>query len=69
MQQKAAHGHIENGIHLDWEPVQAWLEEVFTKERLAEIGLTAVTLGILGWLLFVFYKAMENYQVVGSGFF
>ena len=69
MQQRAANGHIENGIQIDWEPVQARLEEVFTKERLTEIGLTVATLGIIGWLLFVFHKAMQNYEVMGPGFF
>ena len=69
MQHSAVNDYIGNEIHIDRESVQAWLEKIFTKERLTGIGLTVATLGITGWLLFALDEAMQNYQVVGPGFF
>ena len=69
MQHRAASGHVDHGFHIDWESVCSWVERARKEERLAEIGLAAAFLTILGWSVFAFQKALQNYQVVESSFF
>ena len=69
MQHGTAPGHMDQGIHVDWESVRTWAEKILRERKLAEIGLTAATLSILGWAVLAFHKALQNYQVVGTTFF
>ncbi len=69
MQHRTVPGHMDHGIYIDLEPVRSWVEKVVESGRLTEICLTAATLTILGWSVFAFHKALQNYQVVGPSFF
>ncbi len=69
MQQRTAQGHMDQGVQIEWEAVQSWLEKATVRETLAEVGLAAATLTVLGWTVFAFYKALQSYQMVGTGLF
>ena len=64
MQHRTVPAHMDHGIHIDLEPVQSRVQKAVKQGWVAEIILTAATLAILGWLVFVFHKALLNYQVV-----
>ena len=65
MQHGTAPEHMDNGMSVDWESTRAWVHKATKEGLLAEIGVTAATLTILGWSVFALCKALENYQIVG----
>jgi hypothetical protein len=69
MQHRTASGHLDNEIHIDWESARSWIERARKEGILAEIGVGAAFLAILGWTVFAIIKAVQGYQVVGPGFF
>ena len=69
MQQRTAPRHMDNEIHIDLESARLWVERAGEEGKLAEIGVAAAFLALLGWTLFAIIKAVQGYQVVGPGFF
>ena len=69
MQQNTAQGHVDHGVHIDWEPVDSLVEKAEKEGWIAEIGVTAATLAVFGWIVFAIHKAMQNYEMVGPTFF
>ena len=59
--------HGLDGLHVDWNQVRTWGEKTLTRERLAEIGLTAATGTVLGYVIWWIAKAAENYTILGVG--
>ena len=51
---------IHEAIHPDWESVKEW-----TKARIREATLCAVTVTLAGGLVFSLHRAMENYIILG----
>ena len=51
--------------HVDLESVKEWAKRVFSKERIIDIAMCASTLTVVGMVLSVLYKAVQNQTVVG----
>ena len=69
MQNVTAPGHMDHGMHVDLEPIQSWGQKAVKEGWIAQIGLTAATLGLFGWTVFALHEAVLNYQIVGSTLF
>ena len=66
MQHGTAQGNMDHRVHIDWEPVESIAQKAVKEGWIAEIGVMAVTLAILGWSVFAIHKAMQGYELVGS---
>lgn len=69
MRRRTAQGNMDHGVHLDREPVDSMAEKAVEKGWIAEIGVTAATLAVFGWIVFVIHEAMQGYQVLGPTFY
>ena len=62
-------GHTIRGHEVtarpDWETVKAWAKSKLKKERVADAALCAVTVSVIGVVLFSLHRAMENCIVLG----
>jgi hypothetical protein len=59
-------GHEWVAPHLNREAVKEWAKRAFTKERIADVAVCASTVSVLGFVLFVLHRAMENsHTIVG----
>ena len=65
MKQSTAQGHMDHGVQIDWEPVDSFVEKAEKEGWIAEIGVTAVTLAVFGWIVYAIHKAMQGYEMVG----
>ena len=52
-------------IHPDWETVKGWAKRTFTQERIVDAAMCASTVTVVGMVLSVLYRAMQNQTVVG----
>jgi hypothetical protein len=57
---------MDQGVHIDWEPVESLAQKAVKEGWIAEIALTAATVAMLGWMVFSLHKAVLNAQVMGS---
>ena len=51
--------------HVDLESVKEWAKRTFTKERIVDVAMCASTVTVVGMVLSVLYRAMQNQTVVG----
>jgi hypothetical protein len=57
---------MDHGVHIDWEPVESMAEKAVKEGWIAEIGVSAATIAVFGWIVYAIHKAMQSYQAVGS---
>jgi|GEM_PF-4015590 len=69
MQHGTAQEHVDNGIGVDLESARAWAQKAAKEGWFAEIGVTAATLAVFGWIIFAIHKAMQGYEMGGQTFF
>ena len=55
------------GLHIDGKQLRSWKKKNLTKERLAEIGLLASTVTVLGYVVWWAAKAAGSYTILGLG--
>ena len=64
-----SNGHTIRGheaiVHPDWETVKEWLKSKLKKEMVADAALCAVTVSVIGVVLFSLQRAIENGAVLG----
>ena len=65
-----AHGETLRGNemaipHVDLESVKEWAKRTFTKERIVDVAMCASTVTVVGMVLSVLYRAMQNQTIVG----
>ena len=51
--------------HVDLESVKGWAKRTFTKERIVDVAVCASTVTVVGVVLSVLYRAIQNQTVVG----
>ena len=51
--------------HVDLESVKEWAKRTLTKERIVDVAISASTVTVVGMVLSVLYRAMQNQTVVG----
>jgi hypothetical protein len=58
---------IFQGLNVDWQQLRSRKGKGITKEKLAEIGLLASTLTVLGYVVWCAARATGNYTILGLG--
>jgi hypothetical protein len=48
-----------------WEVVKDWVERLLTSEKKPEVALTAGTLMLLGYVVFVVHQGLVNRTILG----
>ena len=56
------------GIQTDGARIRAWMEKVFTRERLAVITLAAANGAVVGGILLALQRAVQIPTYTGGGF-
>ena len=51
--------------HVDLESVKGWAKRNFTKERIVDAAISASTVTVVGVVLSVLYRAMQNQTITG----
>ena len=51
--------------HVDLESVKGWAKRIFTKERIVDAAISASTVTVVGVVLSVLYRAMQNQTITG----
>jgi hypothetical protein len=51
--------------HVDLESVREWARRALTKERIVDVAISASTVTVVGMVLSVLYRAMQNQTIVG----
>lgn len=59
--------NLFEGLHIDWQQLRSAKDKLFTRERLAEIGLFASTATVLGYMLWWAARAAQSYTILGMG--
>lgn len=69
MQNHVMPGHMDREIKMGQISLPSWIEKILTKERVVVISLVAITISVLGLDLFTFYKALQDYTVMGTPYY
>ncbi len=59
--------HVFHGLNVDWNQVRDWKNKALSRERLAEIALSASTAGVLGYIVWWAANAAGSYTILGLG--
>ena len=51
--------------HVDLDSVKEWARRTLTKERIVDVAISASTVTVVGMVLSVLYRAMQNQTIVG----
>ena len=51
--------------HVDLESARAWAKRTFSRDRIADVVVSASTVTVLGTVFFTLYRAMETRTIVG----
>ena len=51
--------------HVDLEAVKGWARRIFTKGWIVDVAVCASTVTVMGMVLSVLYRAMQNQTIVG----
>ena len=58
---------VFQGLNIDWQQLRSRKGKGILKERLAEIGLLASTVTVLGYVVWWAAKAAGNFTILGLG--
>jgi len=61
----AVTGHEFVSLHPDLEAVKDWAKRAFSNDTIAEVGVVAATLVLLGYLGAVVYQGLHTFTMVG----
>jgi uncharacterized membrane protein len=51
--------------HVDLEAVKEWTKRTLTRERIVDVAISASTVAVVGMVLSVLYRAMQNQTITG----
>jgi hypothetical protein len=51
--------------HVNLEAVKEWTKRTLTRERIVDVAISASTVAVVGMVLSVLYRAMQNQTITG----